>query len=88
VHLASLGTPLLGDPLYTGDGALYRRMVEGGLSDLEREKELGFPRVALHAARLSFAHPITSHPLSITAPLAKDMAVFIQHVTVLVDITP
>jgi 23S rRNA pseudouridine1911/1915/1917 synthase len=78
VHLASIGIPLLGDPLYTGDGALYRQMVEGGLPDSEREKQLGFPRVALHAARLTFAHPITNQALSVEAPLAADMALFIK----------
>ncbi len=32
-----------------------------------------FPRVALHAARLSFPHPITREPLSFLSPLAPDM---------------
>ena len=32
-----------------------------------------FPRVALHAARLSFLHPTTGEPLSFLSPLAPDM---------------
>jgi 23S rRNA pseudouridine1911/1915/1917 synthase len=33
-----------------------------------------FPRQALHAHRLSFAHPIDGRPLSFEAPLPKDLA--------------
>jgi len=78
VHLSAMGTPLLGDPLYTGDGGLYRQMVNDGLSDAEREKILGFPRVALHAARLTFAHPSTEKIMTVEAPMAADMQAFIR----------
>jgi 23S rRNA pseudouridine1911/1915/1917 synthase len=33
-----------------------------------------FPRQALHAWRLAFAHPVTSRPLSFEAPIPDDMA--------------
>src|SRR5689334_262032 len=42
VHLAAIGHPLVGDPAYGG------RRVQGGA--------LAFPRQALHAERLRFAH--------------------------------
>jgi len=32
-----------------------------------------FPRQALHAARLQFAHPVTGRPLECRAPLPEDM---------------
>ncbi len=32
-----------------------------------------FPRQALHAWRLSFTHPVTGEPLTVTAPLPDDM---------------
>jgi 23S rRNA pseudouridine1911/1915/1917 synthase len=35
---------------------------------------LGLTRQALHAARLSFAHPSTGEALSLSAPLPADMA--------------
>ena len=35
---------------------------------------LDFPRQALHAARLGFAHPRTGAPLSFETPLPADMA--------------
>jgi 23S rRNA pseudouridine1911/1915/1917 synthase len=73
VHFSSRGTPLLGDPLYTGDGALYRKMIKGELSDGEREKVLGFPRVALHAARLELTHPMTGKPLVVESPCPEDL---------------
>ena len=36
------------------------------------EPEL-MPRQALHAARLSFTHPVTHKPLEFEAPLPEDM---------------
>ena len=78
VHLASRGAPLLGDPLYsTPEGVHYAAMLKGELSDRERQSALGFPRVALHAASLSFNHPRTQQHLQIRAPLAADMAAFL-----------
>lgn len=78
VHLASRGAPLLGDPLYsTNDGEHYAAMLKGKLSDEERLSALGFSRVALHAARLVFAHPRQHAELIVEAPLADDMAAFL-----------
>lgn len=79
VHLASRGTPLLGDPLYTGEGEHYAAMLKGQLSDAERLSALGFARVALHAAQLTFAHPSSGKTLTVEAPLADDMAAFLVH---------
>lgn len=56
VHLAHVGHPVVGDPVYGGGGA---RRVTGlqrpGASAIERVT----PRQALHAAVLRFAHPET-----------------------------
>ncbi|MCX7946749.1 MAG: RluA family pseudouridine synthase [Hydrogenophilus sp.] len=57
VHMAYLGHPLIGDPLY-GD---------------RRSRAWGFPRQALHAATLAFPHPLTHQPLSFTTPLPQDL---------------
>jgi 23S rRNA pseudouridine1911/1915/1917 synthase len=51
VHLATLGYPLVNDPVY---GKI--------------EKRVDLPGQALHAWRLSFAHPISREPLAFEAP--------------------
>lgn len=55
VHLAHLGHPLIGDPVY------LRRLPAGAksLPEAAREAALAFPRQALHAASLRFNHPRT-----------------------------
>ena len=59
VHLASVGHPVVGDPVY------LRRIPAAakGLAPNLRQCLLDFPRQALHAARLGFAHP-THWPVS------------------------
>jgi len=63
VHMAHIGCPCLGDPVY-GSGASARE-VQTIL------RETGFSRQALHAAILGFRHPITGERLRFeTAPPA------------------
>jgi 23S rRNA pseudouridine1911/1915/1917 synthase len=70
-HLAWLGHPVLGDKIYQGDGSAYLKAAEGALTAADVEA-LGAPRQMLHAARLSFAHPMTGEELSIQAPAPRD----------------
>ncbi|MFA5976205.1 MAG: RluA family pseudouridine synthase [Elusimicrobiota bacterium] len=72
VHLAAIGHPVLGDPLYIGKGEVYLKMIQGTATEADRAS-LGFPRVALHAAALTFQHPITGLPLRVEAPLPEEM---------------
>ena len=65
VHLAHLGFPILGDEKY-GDFALNRELSKRGLK-----------RMFLHAASLSFEHPITQAPLRLAAPLAPELEKFL-----------
>ncbi|MFT4076253.1 MAG: RluA family pseudouridine synthase [Asticcacaulis sp.] len=65
VHMAHLGCPCLGDPVY-GSGAPAREVQE-------ILKELNFTRQALHAGLLGFVHPITGEKLKFKAPLPEDM---------------
>jgi 23S rRNA pseudouridine1911/1915/1917 synthase len=69
VHLAHLGFPLVGDPLYGG-----RRRLPAGASVEMRTALTGFKRQALHAARLALRHPLTGQELSFEAPLPPDFA--------------
>jgi 23S rRNA pseudouridine1911/1915/1917 synthase len=75
VHLASLGAPVVGDKLYGPDERAFARSADGELT-AEDLVQLELPRHALHAARLSLAHPITGDRLVIEAPLPDDIADF------------
>jgi len=69
VHLASRGHPVVGDPLY------LRRIpaVARSLPASVRDRLLDFPRQALHATRLGFAHPRTGQMLTFTSEAPEDM---------------
>jgi 23S rRNA pseudouridine1911/1915/1917 synthase len=69
VHFAHIGYPVVGDPLYGG----RRRIPAGAGPALIAELEK-FRRQALHAARLSLAHPLTGKEMEWEAPLPADMA--------------
>ncbi len=62
VHMASIGHPLLGDPLYGGTGtrfeATHKALLEGQV---------------LHAKELHFTHPRTGEQLHFTAPMPESM---------------
>lgn len=60
VHTQHSGHPIVGDPKY-GDAASEAIT-----------KQLGVPRLFLHAAQLSFEHPAKG-PLTLSAPLAEDL---------------
>jgi 23S rRNA pseudouridine1911/1915/1917 synthase len=68
VHMAHIGYPLVGDRVYGG-----RLALPGGASEQLRALLRRFPRQALHAARLSLAHPVSGEPLEVHSPLPEDM---------------
>ena len=63
VHMASIGHPLVGDPVYGRSGKTHGKLL----------KELGFHRQALHATELGFTHPVTKSRLSFSSPMPADM---------------
>jgi 23S rRNA pseudouridine1911/1915/1917 synthase len=63
VHLADLGHPLVGDPVY---GPRRRSGIRGD-SIID-----AFARQALHAERLTFDHPRSGRRMKFVAPLADD----------------
>jgi 23S rRNA pseudouridine1911/1915/1917 synthase len=69
VHLAHIGHPLVGDPLYGG-----RRQLTAGTREEQRKVLKGFRRQALHAARLSFSHPVTGKQVTVESRLPADFA--------------
>ena len=64
VHMAHLGHPLLGDPVYGRARKEHRELL----------KQLDFSRQALHAAELGFVHPVTGNRLSFESALPSDMS--------------
>jgi 23S rRNA pseudouridine1911/1915/1917 synthase len=60
VHLAHIGHPLLGDPVY---GVGFKSKA-GQLSEAARSALVALDRQALHAAKLGFIHPITGETLA------------------------
>ena len=74
VHLAHLGHPLLGDPLY----AAGFRTKAALLNDAARIALDALGRQALHAALLGFDHPVTGEPLTFESALPADMIAMIE----------
>ena len=76
VHMAHIGHGVIGDPLY-GRAPRVAQMPDNrartGLAQMR-----AFPRQALHAAHLGFAHPISGAPLSFDTPLPADMAALLD----------
>jgi len=63
VHMASIGHPLVGDPVYGRGKSAHRKLLN----------QLDFKRQALHAAHLGFIHPVTKGHLSFDSALPSDM---------------
>jgi len=83
LHLASVRCPVLCDKLYSGRA----RLTAGELRSLCRAKHLAaelpddavlLGRQALHAHRLSFAHPLSGEQMQVTAPLPADLQQLLQ----------
>ena len=69
VHLAWTGTPIVGDTMYGG------RIVE--YQD-EAGQTRHFNRQALHAAEITFTHPRTLKPMTLSAPLPADLGALLK----------
>ncbi len=74
VHLASRGNPVVGDPLYLRRVPTTAR----ALPESVRRQLLDFPRQALHAARLGFAHPRTGEAMGFVTGMPPDMAALVS----------
>jgi 23S rRNA pseudouridine1911/1915/1917 synthase len=74
VHLKAVGHPLVGDPVY---GEKRWRSLEPAV----RRPLSRFPRPALHAWRLAFAHPVTGEAMAFEAPVPEDLRQLWREVT-------
>lgn len=68
VHMAHIRHALVGDPVYGG-----RLGIPAGTSPELEAVLRGFSRQALHASRLSFAHPVSGETIECHAPLPADL---------------
>lgn len=82
VHLAAIGHPIVSDALYT--------MSDDDYLDWLRNPPAQSPlqRQALHSHQLQFFHPILQTVCTLKAPLAPDLANFIEEVTAASESTP
>lgn len=70
VHMAHIGHPLLGDPVY-GTGFKTKAV---HLTEAARTQLTSLRRQALHAGKLGFVHPVTGEELMFESPLPEDLA--------------
>lgn len=69
VHMAHLGYPLLGDPLYGPAQMKLKGLQPETVAVIQQ-----FKRQALHATVLAFEHPVTNEWMEFEAQLPEDMA--------------
>ena len=72
VHMAHIGHPLVGDPVYG--------RARKPLSDVLKARN--FVRQALHAAHLGFIHPVTGNNIALDSELPPDMRELIDELRV------
>ncbi len=81
VHLAFIGLPVTGDPVY---GKLRGK---GGVADPKLRKALEvLKRQALHAAVLGFIHPRSLKHVQFSSPLPEDMAGAIENMVLQAEV--
>jgi 23S rRNA-/tRNA-specific pseudouridylate synthase len=79
IHLKHAGFPIMGDKLYGGKPLWLSRLKKNFRLKPGREERPLISRVALHAEELSLVHPMTNQPLTIPAPLPKDLRVALRY---------
>jgi 23S rRNA pseudouridine1911/1915/1917 synthase len=74
VHLASIGTPLIGDAVY---GPGFKSKLRTLPPPLQHKVAM-LDRQALHAATLAFMHPVTGSLLKFNSPLPDDLVQIVR----------
>ena len=73
VHMAHIGAPLIGDPVY-GKNRGIKSWGTGENHAAATQSARQLPRQALHAATLGFVHPISKEPVRFEQALPEDLA--------------
>lgn len=79
VHLKHLGHPVVSDTLYGGKELRLSRLKRGYRLKPNQEERPLLSRLGLHAASLTFQHPTSQQPVTVSAPLPKDMQVALKY---------
>jgi 23S rRNA pseudouridine1911/1915/1917 synthase len=78
IHLAESGHPICGDPLYQGPYQPVSEEDSRNVTDaVENRPEPLAPRLALHACKLAFDHPVTGERLTFESEIAPDLQRFV-----------
>ncbi len=78
-HLREAGCPIVGDQLYGGKPLLLSQIKPGYRLKPGHEERPLLSRVALHAHKLSFVHPVTGKNVEVSAPIPKDLEVALKY---------
>ena len=79
LHLAQQGAPLVGETVYAEPPAvLLLSALKRGYKGRDEEKPL-VGRLALHLSQLTFRHPETREPVTLTAPLPHEFEVALKY---------
>lgn len=62
LHLKAIGHPLVGESVFV----------------FRKDFKLKFKRVALHAEKIEFTHPVTKEKMNFSSPLPEDMSNFLE----------
>jgi len=80
VHLASIGAPLLVDPLYGKHEAFFLSEIKRQKYNLGKDQEERplVKRLTLHAHKLQYQHPVSGETLTQEASLPKDLRALLR----------
>ena len=83
VHLQYLGLPILGDSTYGGPQLLLSQLKKDYFLKPKKVERPLISTLALHAEKLSLAHPVSRNEISIEAPWPKDFKVALKYLRLL-----
>jgi RluA family pseudouridine synthase len=79
IHLEHLGHSIVGDKIYSGSDKTFLHFLENGWDDWLKERVI-LPRMALHAFKLEFLHPVTGERVVLEDPLPEDLTSFWKNI--------
>jgi len=78
-HLRHARFPLVGDPYRGGAGIFLSQLKRDYEPKKDQEERPLIGRSALHLETVELQHPVGGDPLSVTAPLARDLGVALKY---------
>lgn len=79
VHLAAAGMPIVADPFYSANEPLFLSAIKPRYKqDADHRERPLLDRLALHATALTFKHPATQEPITLTCDYPEDLALALK----------